>query len=162
MPIEIKIGPPIITISQGRTFMVTDKQGNIMADSDQGVYASDTRFISLYKLFINRIPWKMINPSELNFSTARFQLTNAAINTVEGELAPHTIGLTLDRRVDEGIHEEFELVNYSGQKVQFLLELALRSDFADIYEVKTNKIVQRGEQETQWHAKTRQLRTTYD
>ena len=35
MTIEIKVGPPIITISQGRTFMVTDESGYIAADSDQ-------------------------------------------------------------------------------------------------------------------------------
>jgi hypothetical protein len=35
MTIEITVGPPIITISQGRIFMVTDKSGYIAADSDQ-------------------------------------------------------------------------------------------------------------------------------
>lgn len=161
MTIEIKVGPPVINISQGRTFMVTDSCGSVNSGGDQGVYAVDTRFIAYYKLFINRTPWKLINSSQLNFYTARFQLTNAAVNIVEGELARHTIGLTLDRQVDEGIHEEFELVNYSGQKVKFMLELALRSDFADLSEVRANKIVQRGEQETQWHARKHQLCTTY-
>ena len=53
MPIEIKVGPPGITISQGRTFMVTDQRGEINSHSDAGVYAIDTRFISSYHLFIN-------------------------------------------------------------------------------------------------------------
>src|SRR5579859_2576613 len=56
MDTEIKVGPPVITISQGRTFMVTTKAGEIMANSDQGVYAADTRFISFYHLYINRVP----------------------------------------------------------------------------------------------------------
>ena len=29
MPIEIKVGPPAITLSQGRTFMVTTQSGEI-------------------------------------------------------------------------------------------------------------------------------------
>ena len=45
MTIEIKVGPPVITISQGRTFMVTDQRGFINTDSDEGVYAIDTRFV---------------------------------------------------------------------------------------------------------------------
>lgn len=161
MTIEIKVGPPVITINQGRTFMVTEKDGCITENSDQGTYASDTRFISSYKLFINRTPWKLINSSALNFYAARFQLINPEINIVEGKLAPDTVGLTLNRQVNEGIHEEFEIVNYSGQKVSFVLELEIRSDFADISEVRLKQTVQRGEQETLWHAKTRQLRTVY-
>jgi hypothetical protein len=39
MPIEIKMAPPGITISQGRTFMVTDECGEINPRSDEGVYA---------------------------------------------------------------------------------------------------------------------------
>ena len=29
MTIEIKVGPPVITINQGSTFMVTDQRGEI-------------------------------------------------------------------------------------------------------------------------------------
>src|SRR5438270_2493588 len=162
MTIEIKVGPPVITISQGRTFMVTDKRGYINTDSDQGVYAIDTRFVSFYHIFINRVPWEVINSSQLSFYASRFHLTNAKINTEGGILDAHTIGLTLNRTVSEGIHEEFELVNYAGKKVLFVLELAIRSDFADIFEVKSKDIVQRGKQQTQWHEKDRQLSTTYD
>lgn len=161
MTIEIKVGPPVITISQGRTFIITDKRGCIMENSEQGAYAADTRFISTYELFINHTPWELINSSALNFYTARYQLTNTEITLAEGKIAPHTIGLTLTRQVNKGIHEEFEIMNYSGKKISFVLELELHSDFADIAEVRTKKIIQRGEQETQWHAKTRQLRTIY-
>ena len=57
MPIEIKVAPPGITISQGRTFMVTNSGGEINPQTDEGVFAIDTRFISYYHLFINRVPW---------------------------------------------------------------------------------------------------------
>jgi hypothetical protein len=35
MTIEIKVGPPVITISQGRTFMVTDRRSYINSQGDQ-------------------------------------------------------------------------------------------------------------------------------
>ncbi|HEU0000288.1 MAG TPA: glycogen debranching N-terminal domain-containing protein [Ktedonobacteraceae bacterium] len=162
MFIEIKVGPPVITISQGRTFMVTDKYGYINTDSDQGVYAIDTRFISFYEMYINRVPWEIINASPLTFYAARFHLTNPTVKTEDGVIAAHTLGLTVNRTVSEGLHEEFEIVNYSGGKVFFVFELGMRSDFADIFEVKTNDIVQRGRQETQWDVKAKRLRTTYD
>ena len=162
MPIEIKVGPPDITISQGRTFMVTDKRGFINTDSDEGVYDADTRFISFYSIFINRVPWLLINSSQLAFYASRFHLTNAEINTEGGVIKADALGLTINRTVSEGVHEEFEIVNYASEKVAFVLELAIRSDFADIFEVKSNHIVQRGRQQTDWNDKKCTLTTTYD
>ena len=162
MTIEIKVGPPVITISQGRTFMVTDKHGYINTDSDEGVYAVDTRFVSFYKIYINRVPWEVINSSQVTFYASRFHLTNPTVNTEGGPIEAHTLGLTINRTVSAGIHEELEIVNYSGQRVRFLLELGIRSDFADIFEVKNKDIVQRGKQQTEWNKKELQLCTTYD
>lgn len=162
MTIEIKVGPPVITISQGRTFMVTDRRGYINTDSDEGIYAIDTRFISFYHLYINRVPWEVINASELTFYASRSHLTNRKINTEGGTIQEHTLGLTLSRTVSEGIHEEFEIVNYGGKKVTFVLELAIRSDFADLFEVKNKDIIQRGKQRTHWNESEKLLRTTYD
>ena len=53
MPVEIKVGQPVITINQGSTFMVTDQRGEIDPESEQGVFAGDTRFVSFYQLYIN-------------------------------------------------------------------------------------------------------------
>ena len=162
MPIEIKVGPPDITISQGRTFMVTDQRGFINTSTDEGIYAADTRFISFYHVFINRVPWLLINSSQLAFYASRFHLTNATIDTEGGVINADSLGLTINRTVSDNIHEEFEIVNYSSQKVVFVLEFAIRSDFADIFEVKSNHIVQRGKQQTDWDDEKCVLTTTYD
>lgn len=162
MPIEIKVGPPVITVSQGRTFMVTDQRGEINPGTDQGVYSIDTRFISYYRLFINRQPLDVVNSSQLSFYSARFHLTNRHTDTEGGVIEAQTARVTINRIVNEGIHEDIEIANYSGKKIAFLLEMAIRSDFADLFEVKTRHIVQRGKQETQWNRQERQLRTAYD
>src|SRR5215467_29519 len=161
MPIEIQVAPPGITISQERTFMVTNQSGEINPNSDTVVYAIDTRFISFYRLYINRQPWKLVNASQLSFFAARWYLTNTQINTEGGEFAENTIGLTIDRIVEEGIHEDFYVVNYTGKKISFLLELALRSDFADIFEVRSRQFIQRGRMETRWDEQKLRLRTVY-
>ena len=162
MPIEIKVGPPNITVSQGRTFMVTTQSGEIEADTDQGVYAQDTRFISFYQLYVNRMPLTVVNSSQLSFYAARFHLTNSQTNTENGPIAAQTLRVTLNRTVSESIHEDIDVVNYSGKKVSFLLELGLRSDFADLFEVKSKNIVQRGKENTSWDEQTKQLKTSYD
>ena len=162
MPIEIKVGPPVITISQGRTFMVTTPSGEIAQRTDQGVYAIDTRFISFYHLYINRESLKLVNSSQLSFYASRHHLTNPRIETDSGIINEQSLRVTINRVVSEGIHEDLDIANYTGRKVHFLLELALRSDFADLFEVKSKHIVQRGKEQTEWNAQTRQLRTTYD
>lgn len=44
-------------IKEGDLFLLTDQAGNILKneDSQYGLYAKDTRFLSSYELFINNI-----------------------------------------------------------------------------------------------------------
>ena len=57
MPVEISVGPPTLTINQGSTFMVTDLNGEITTESEQGVFAGDTRFVSHWSISANDRPW---------------------------------------------------------------------------------------------------------
>jgi hypothetical protein len=95
MPIEIKVGPPTITTSQGRTFIVTTQSGEIQANTDQGVYAQDTRFVSSYRLYVNRARLSVINSSQLSFYASRFHLTNPQIETESGTILEQTLRITL-------------------------------------------------------------------
>jgi hypothetical protein len=45
--------------------------------------------------------------------------------------------------------------------VRFNLEIAIRCDFADLFEVKAGNIVRRGRITTEWSEDKSQLRTTY-
>ena len=44
---------------------------------------------------------------------------------------------------------------------RFQLEIAIRSDFADLFEVKSNHIVRRGRITTEWSQARQRLRATY-
>lgn len=162
MPIEIQVGPPFIHISQGRTFMVTNQTGEIESHTDQGVYANDTRFISVYRIYINRQPLHVVNSSQLSFYAARYHLTNPAVLIQGGEISENTLRCTITRTVSGGIHEDIDIANYTGHKVHFLLEIGMRSDFADLFEVKSKHLVMRGNEQTVWSAQEKQLRTSYD
>jgi len=63
MPAEISVGSPVLTINQGSTFMVTDLNGEIDANSEAGVFANDTRFVSYYAIFANGQPWFRLTSS---------------------------------------------------------------------------------------------------
>jgi len=53
MALEVTVGPPVLTINNGHTFLVTELDGSITHASDQGLYSSDTRYLSGYQLYIN-------------------------------------------------------------------------------------------------------------
>src|SRR6185437_5799132 len=109
MPIEINIGPPLLTINHGSTFMVTDLNGEIAADSEQGVFARDTRFVSSYAIFANGMTWTRLTSSPVTYYGARIYLTNKAFSTLDGDVPADTLALVVSRSASDGIHEDFDL-----------------------------------------------------
>src|SRR5258708_2329380 len=163
MPIEIRVGPPAIIVSQGRTFMVSDQAGGIDPVTSQGIYMNDTRFISSYALSIDNNPLDLVNSGQITFYASRFHLTNPSINLEDETLEAQKLHITVNRTVSEGsIHEDLDVANYTGKKVSFLLELTIHADFADIFEVRSQRIVRRGQMVTHWDNHKKQLRTSYD
>ena len=65
------------------------------------------------------------------------------------------------RRVDQAIHEDLDLVSFADRPVHFQLEIALRSDFADIFEVRAHQFTRRGNTLSRWNDERHELRTTY-
>ena len=155
MPVELKVGPPVLTINQGSTFMVTDQGGEIDSNSEHGVFSGDTRFVSYYRLFIDGAPWELLSSAALNYYVARIQLANPAVRTEGGTIERHDVGLALTRTIGDGIHEDLDLTNHGRGAVRFNLEIATRSDFADLFEVKSHKFVRRGRIESEWDQERR-------
>lgn len=161
MPIEISVGPPVLTINQGSTFMVTDLNGEIQPDSEQGVFATDTRFVSYWAIYANGESWDRLTSSPTSYYGERIHLTNKAFATEDGMVPDNTVELTIGRSVGEGIHEDLDLTNFSLTPVRFILEIAVRSDFADLFEVKSHRLIRRGQTATTWDEQTGQMSTTY-
>ena len=72
-----------------------------------------------------------------------------------------TVGLTISRWISGGMHEDLDITNDSKKAVKFQLEIAIRCDFADLFEVKSGGIVRRGRITTDWSEPRQRLRTTY-
>ena len=54
MALEVTVGPPVLTINNGYTFLVSDLDGSIAHASDQGLsFARYWRYLSVYHLFMN-------------------------------------------------------------------------------------------------------------
>jgi glycogen debranching enzyme len=161
MSLEIKVGPPQLAIHQGHAVLLSEPDGQINWPSEKGLYFYDTRVVSSWTVYANGEPWDLLNSGTTTCLNARVFLTNRDIVTEEGPIAQHTLGLVLSRHIDGGVHEDIDLTNYARTKVRFNLEIALRSDFADIFEVKAKHFVRRGHIATEWSEDEQCLTTTY-
>jgi glycogen debranching enzyme len=159
--LEIKVGPPRLAVHQGYTVLVCEPDGQIIWPSPAGLYFRDTRVISNWTIHANGEGWELLNGATPTTFTTRSYLTNRAFATEDGRVAEKTLGLVVDRHVDEGMHESIEVANYASKAVRFNLEIAVRCDFADVFEVKADHIVRRGRIVTTWSARDQRLDTTY-
>src|SRR5260370_9183912 len=162
-------GAPTITINHDHQFMVSDPDATLAPTGAVGFFACDTRFVSGYSVAINgRVPL-LLDASTIDHFSARHEFTTpelplaGTLNGAEHDimLKERAIGFRLDRTIFEGIHEDYELVSYAPQPVRLILEVAIESDFADIFDVRRKRLVRRGDLQSSWHEKTGELRTTY-
>ena len=59
------------------------------------------------------------------------------------------------------MHEDLDVTNHGMTRVRFNLEVTIRCDFADVFEVKSHTIVRRGEISTDWNTACQCLSNTY-
>jgi glycogen debranching enzyme len=161
MPFKVQVGPHQVSIHQGQTVLVSEPDGQINWPSEKGLYFLDTRVISSWTIYANGEPWELLNGGAISHYASRTYLTNRRIPTTDGIIAPRTLGLVISRLISDGMHEDIEITNNSMRRATFQLEIALRCDFADIFEVKSNSIVRRGRIATAWSQTKQQLRTSY-
>ncbi len=150
MPTKVSVNSGQITINDGAMFLVTDSFGWIDDNLAQGFFANDTRLISYYEVSLNRDRLLLLASSPINHHSALYQFTNPALRTLRGILPQGRLMVSLRRNIANGMQEEIDITNYHSETVEFQLMLAIRSDFADIFEVKAKQILSRGETETTW------------
>jgi glycogen debranching enzyme len=161
MTVKVQVGPPQIAIHQGQTVLISEEDGQINWPSDKGLYFLDTRIVSSWRIYANGEPWELLNGGATSYYASRIYLTNRSFLTEDGPLPPRTLGLTLSRSIGGGMHEDLDVINHGMKPVTFQLEIAVRCDFADVFEVKAGRIVRRGRIATEWSPARQHLRVTY-
>jgi glycogen debranching enzyme len=162
MAIEVTVGPPLITINHGNTFVLAERDGRITPHTHQGIYSRDTRYVSTYSIFADGVHWTLQNSGAIAYYASRTYLTNPKITTEYGDIRAGTLSLTLGRAVSGGIHEDIDIHNYSMGRVRFNLEVSVRADFADIFEVKQRRVIRKGNVTTEWKPDTFELINLYE
>ncbi len=165
------IGPPTITINYDHEFLVCQADGTMLPTDDVGFFSRDTRLVSGYRLTLNRLAPILLDAAEVAHFSARHEFITPAMplgsaSGVSAELTDlvlpeRAIGLRLDRTILEGIHEDYDLLSFAKTPVRLVLEVALESDFADVFDVRSHRLVRRGDLQTLWRPSSGELRTTY-
>jgi glycogen debranching enzyme len=162
-------GIPTITINHDHQFLVCEADATMEAASAVGFFARDTRFVSSYALTVNGRPPLLLDASVIDHFSARWEFTSPPLqlagtkNGAEDDtiLEERALGIRLDRTIFEGVHEDYDLVNYAPMPVRLILEVAIESDFADIFDVRQKRLLRRGDLQSSWHEKAAELRTVY-
>ena len=105
--------------------------------SDMGLYFLDTRLISAWAVYANGEPWELLNGGAVTYYAARIFLTNRGFLTEDGAVPARSLGFVSSRSIGGGMHEDLDITNHGRKHVRFNLEIAIRSDFADMFEVKS-------------------------
>ncbi|MGH7046984.1 MAG: amylo-alpha-1,6-glucosidase [Stellaceae bacterium] len=162
MALQIKVGPPLLSINQGYSLLVTALDGQITWPGNCGFYVRDTRMLSAWSIYADGQPWELLNSGTIAYFAAQVFLTNPGFVTEDGTIARRTLLLQLGRSIGEGgLHEDIDLTNHGSEPVKFNLEIAIRCDFADILEVRGPNLVRRGRITTAWDAEAASLTTRY-
>src|SRR5215813_6574350 len=123
MAIEVTVGPPLITINRGDTFVLSEADGSITANTDQGIYSRDTRYVSNYEMFADGERWILQNSGAIAYYASRAYLTNPRIITECGDIERGALSLIFSRAVHDGIHEDVDIYNYSMKQARFSFEI---------------------------------------
>ncbi|MGH2921051.1 MAG: glycogen debranching N-terminal domain-containing protein, partial [Gaiellaceae bacterium] len=122
-----------ITILEGSNFCICDANGDF-SWATSGLFAHDTRFLSLLALTINGERPLLLSAGKVEYYSAAFFLRNPPA----GELEQDAISIARHRFVGEGMQDRLLLHNHGMKKIGFELALEFGNDFADIFTVKNH------------------------
>jgi glycogen debranching enzyme len=159
--VEIRVGPSSLTIHADEQFLVCARDATIAAVEQQGYFSVDTRLVSGYGLTLSRTPPTLLNSAVVQPFSSRHEFVNAPTATSGGVIEGGMLHLRLDRTIHHGLHEDYDLTNHASEAVEFELELRFESDFADLFDVKEQRLVRRGSIESRWDDEARTLTTSY-
>ena len=158
---EIRVGPANLTIHADEQFLVCAPDASMAPQNQQGYFSSDTRIASRYQLTLADTPPTLLNSAVVAPFSARHEFANADALTRHGTLAANHVHLRLDRTIHHGLHEDYDLTNYSRTIVELDLQIRIEGDYADLFDVKAGRFARRGSLQSAWDKTTHTLTTIY-
>jgi glycogen debranching enzyme len=119
-----------VIILDGCTFFYSNAAGDMEAAEHEGFFYEDVRHLSHWQLRLDGAPIDPVTSRRVDYYSARIVGTSAG-----GDRDDPQVSVLRDRFVSEGAHEDIVLGNLTSEPHEVTLEVAYRSDFADVMEV---------------------------
>jgi len=155
------LGSQVITLSDDDEILVTARDGSVDPTRERGYFVKDTRLVSGWTLTLAARPLLLVEGAGLGPRAARLEFTNPPLELPSGRLEEGELRIRLDRVLGPGVHDDVLVESFSAEPVTVDLELAIESDFADIFDVRAGRLARRGGIQTAWDPVARRLETTY-
>ena len=167
--VRIRSRPHVVHIGRGRSVLATASDGRIEDHPDYGLFVHETRLLSRFRYWIGDE-----QPSPNASSAVRqnhwagyFVLPAPGVTPPppdDGsgqvpEESRNTLELRITRLIDDGLHEDIDLTNYTMESTSFVFAIEVDADFADQAETRARR--QQGERRTEWNSRTCTLTFAY-
>ena len=127
----------------------------------EGYFVCDTRLASGYRIHFGGVAPVLLDSCVVNARAARFEFTNPTLDEPHGPVQAGTLHLRVDRTLGHGVHDDYDVVNYGDDRVELVVELSIECDFADLFDVRPNRLVRRGAMQTSWDEAVPKVMTRY-
>lgn len=127
-----------LVVKDGDTFLLTDPNGNILPDSEKGLYTRDTRFLDTYVMSFNHNPLVLLHSSCHKDYISEIYLTNQEeVEDGVQKLHRECIEVKREQLIRDGVfYERTTFYNYARMNVPAHLEIEVGSRFSDLLEVR--------------------------
>jgi glycogen debranching enzyme len=127
-----------LVVLDGSTFFVSEPSGDVRS-GDHGFYFGDTRHLSRWEVLLDGAAVDVVTSRNVDYYDAR--ITGVSGTPRVGVDA--TLVLFRDRIVSGGVHEDVAVEHHGDESRRVVVELRFAADFADLFEVKEERIEDR-------------------
>ncbi|MDG4784100.1 glycogen debranching N-terminal domain-containing protein [Micromonospora sp. WMMD961] len=127
----------LVSILDGNTFLVSDRQGDIEPSFDfpTGLFSFDTRFLSRWVLTLDgqRLHALSMDDAE-SYRTKFFLAPGEPTHYLDAKAS-----VIRSREIVGSFEEELTVLNHTGAEVEFTVRIDVEADFADLFEIKHSR-----------------------
>jgi glycogen debranching enzyme len=135
-----------IVLKQAALFLLCLRDGDILEESDQGLYFHDMRHLAAQTLRLSGQPPVSLLAHAGEGWRGLFELTNPDLYHRDGSLAvrKETVGVRREKRLGDDYREHLVVANFGGDASRLQLGLSYAADFADMFVVRGTQPGRRG------------------
>jgi len=120
-----------ISISDGRSFLINNINGNIDSNKFQGFFFDDVRHLCHFHTYIENQSLEVYHTNQVKYNRAIYASIDNNSPSTKNDLT-----LIQDKIVSQGLFQSFTFINNCNKEIDIKFIVEVDVDFADIFEIK--------------------------